>query len=290
MPNPHTLHQIPLTEIHATALTRDREGLDPEPLRELRLSIAANGLRQPIEVYALPEPVEKNGHPRRYGLISGLRRLMAFEENHDLTGDPRYATIPAFLRPRGTLAEALATMVEENEIRAGLSPWERGRIAWLAQRQEIFPTIEEAVLRLYPMASRMKRARLSAVAQVVEEFNGVLTNPETLSLRQCLRIATALQAGFGEVIHTALEESKPDNPQAQWKLLAPILTEAETPLPETPKPRPGCPRRVARPRPGLTIRREQTRDGWCLHFTGREATSWMLDDVFGDIERMYGPG
>ena len=108
--------------------------------------------------------------------------------------------------------------------------------------------------------------------------------------RTLSRIAAALQAGFGEVIRTALEESKADNPQTQWQLLLPILTEAETPQPETPKPRPGCPRRVARPRPGLTIRREQTRDGYSLHFTGRDASSWLMDDVFGDIERMYGVG
>jgi len=56
------------------------------------------------------------------------------------------------------------------------------------------------------------------------------------------------------------------------------------------KPRPGCPRRLSRPRPGLTIRREQTRDGYSLHFTGRDASSWLMDDVFGDIERMYGVG
>jgi len=52
-------------------------------------------------------------------------------------------------------------MVEENEIRAALSPWERGRIALLAHRQEVFGTIEEAVARLYPAAPRMKRARLA---------------------------------------------------------------------------------------------------------------------------------
>ncbi len=120
--------------------------------------------------------------------------------------------------------------------------------------------------------------------------NQALTAPETLNQRQALRLAAALQAGFGEVIRTALEESKADNPQTQWQLLLPILIEAETPPPETPKPRPGCPRRVARPRPGLTIRREQTRDGYSLHFTGRDASSWLMDDVFGDIERMYGVG
>ena len=50
------------------------------------------------------------------------------------------------------------------------------------------------------------------------------------------------------------------------------------------------PRRLPTPRHGLTIRREMTRDGWTLHVTGREATSGLLDTVFDEIERLFGPG
>ncbi len=285
-PTPDTVHRIALAEIDDAALTRDRGALDDDALTELRLSISASGLRMPVEVFALSEPRP----PHRYGLLSGLRRLHAYRALHELTGQDRYAAIPAFLRAPGSMAEALASMVEENEIRAALSPWERGRIALIAHRQEIFGTIEEAVAKLYPAANSQKRTRLRALAHLADELDGHLTAPETLNQRQALRIAAALQAGFGDVIRTALEESRADNPQTQWQLLLPILTEAETPPPETPKPRPGCPRRIARPRPGLTIRREQTRDGYSLHFTGRGATSWLMDDVFGDIERMYGVG
>ena len=290
-PTPDTVHRIPLAEIDDAALARDRSGLDETALTELRLSIAASGLRMPVELFELSEPkISTSGQPHRYGLLSGLRRLHAFQALHELTGDDRYAAIPAFLRAPGTMAEAMAAMVEENEIRESLSPWERGRIAWVAHRQEIFGTIEEAVAKLYPAADRRKRERLRSLAHLAEELDGHLTNPERLSLRQALRLEAALRAGFGDVIRTALEESRADNPQAQWQLLLPILTEAETPPPETPKPRPGCPRRISRPRPGLTIRREQTRDGYSLHFTGRDASSWLMDDVFGDIERMYGVG
>ena len=33
-----------------------------------------------------------------------------------------------------------------------------------------------------------------------------------------------------------------------------------------------------------------TRDGYILHFTGREATCGILDRVLDEIERMYSPG
>ncbi len=285
-PLPDTVHRVPLAEIDDAALTRDRNGLDEDALTELRLSIAASGLRMPVELFALSEPRP----PHRYGLLSGLRRLHAYRALHELTRDERYTTIPAFLRAPGTMAEALAAMVEENEIRTDLSPWERGRIALIAHRQEIFPTIEEAVAKLYPAANSMKRSRLRSVAHLVEELDGHLTDPERLSLRQTLRLSAAIRAGFGDVIRTALEESTLDDPDSQWQLLLPILTEAEQPPPEAPKPRPGRPRRVARHGPGLTIRREQTRNGYVLHFTGADATSGLLDAVFDEIDRLFGPG
>jgi hypothetical protein len=39
-PNPdtHIIHHIPLAEIDSAALTRDRSGLDAEPLNELKTS------------------------------------------------------------------------------------------------------------------------------------------------------------------------------------------------------------------------------------------------------------
>ncbi len=81
-----------------------------------------------------------------------------------------------------------------------------------------------------------------------------------------------------------------DLTRSKNQLLLPILTEAENPPPNAPKPRPGHPRRVYRPRKTLTIRREQTRDGYTLHFTGREVDSELLDVVFDEIERMFAPG
>jgi ParB family chromosome partitioning protein len=93
------------------------------------------------------------------------------------------------------------------------------------------------------------------------------------------------------MIRTALEESSITDPDHQWALLQPDLAEAEE---HATKPdratAPGRPRRILRPRYALTIRRERTRDGWSLHFTGREATGAMIDLVLDEIERMYAPG
>jgi ParB family chromosome partitioning protein len=281
------IQRIPLAEIDQAALTRDRAGLDPEPQAELERSIATYGLRQPIEVFPLPEP----RGPHRWGLLNGYRRLLAFRTLLENTGQDRYAAIPAFVREAASLAASLAAMVEENEIRAGLSPFERGFIAVNARNQGAFASIEEAVDGLYPNANRPKRNRLRALAFLAEEMDGQFAAPELLSQQQATRIARALTAGFGELIRTALEESSLKDPDHQWSLVEPILAEAEAHArrPET-SDRPGRPRRILRPRYALTVRRERTRDGWSLHFTGREATGALIDLVLDDIERAYSPG
>jgi ParB family chromosome partitioning protein len=182
-------------------------------------------------------------------------------------------------------------MVAENDLRADLSPFERGLVAVRARDQGAFASIEEAVEGLYPSASKQKRQRLRTLAFFAEEMDGQLAAPEKLPQAQAFRIARALSAGFGEVIRAALEESSLRDPGHQWDLLAPILAEADEHLrkPER-SDRSGRPRRVLRPRYSLCIRRERTRDGWSLHFTGREATGAMMDLVLDEVERMYGPG
>ena len=43
-------------------------------------------------------------------------------------------------------------------------------------------------------------------------------------------------------------------------------------------------------RPTLTVRRERTREGYVLRFSGPDATSGLLDAVLDEIERLYGRG
>jgi ParB family chromosome partitioning protein len=290
------IQHVPLAEIDDAALARDRTGLDPEPLRELRDSILKSGLRLPrlpVELFPLAEP----SGDHRYGIVSGFRRVAAYRELHGW-GMERYASIPAFVRAPRELAETLAAMVEENAVRADVSPYEQGRVAWFGRNAGVFPTIEEAVERLYPTANAMKRSRLRALASLPEELDGLLTAPEKLSLRQALRIAGAIREGFGEVMATALQQSSLNDPETQWQILQPYLVEAERQqqAAEDVEPTPALvsegrrrPFRTSRPRPGIVIRREMTRDGWCLHFTGKEAKSALMDRVIEEIADIFSP-
>ena len=275
---------IPLSQIDAAALPRDRSHLDPAALAELQSSIAAHGLRQPIEVWRLPP-----AHPQPYGLISGLRRLTA-HQNLARLRPGSFLTIAAFLRTPQTLPDALAAMITENEVRAPISPWDRGRILTEVTRQNLFPTLDAATMALHPDASRQKRARLRACAAVVEDLDGLITTPDLMSERHVLRLAAALRGGFTDLLHQILHETRGHGFAAQWSALLPTLTEAERGEDETPATTPARPRRLLHLRQGLTLRRESTPTGYLLRFSGPEARrGGLMDDVMDEVERRFGP-
>jgi ParB family chromosome partitioning protein len=277
--DPAQILSLPIAEIDPTALIRDRTRLNEEALAELMISIAGTGLRQPIEVWAFPEPFES----LRYGLISGARRLTACQRLG-------HTHISAFLRTPKSMPEAMADMIAENDVREDLSPWERGRILNRAVQSEMFGTLDEALKALHRGASKQKRSRLRACASVSEQLEGRIATPEQLTENQVLRLASALNNGFGELIDLTLHERRGRNLQDQWSALLPLLAESdlnEEVIPATPT-RPARPRRLLTLRQGLTIRREMSSSGWILRFSGPEARRrGLMDDVMDQIEHWF---
>ena len=284
----HDIRLIPLAAIAADSLPRDRSHLDPVALAELTASIRATGLRTPIEIHALPASLAGPS----FGLISGARRLAAFRAlNAAAPADASWQSIPAAIRHVTGRAELLRLMVEENDARADIAPWDQARIA-VAAVPEPFATIDAAVAGLYPSADRQRRARIRAVAEVVSSLAAVLIAPETLSLRKLERLAAATRGGFSTLIDGALRQSKAATAAAQWEVLESILREAETESrsPLSPDPRPGRPRRMVKARPDLWIRRELTREGWSLRFTGPAATGALIEEIMDAVEAEWGRG
>ena len=146
---PDQIVEIPIDQIDDKALERDRTSSDAAQFEELWFSILKFGLRQPIEVYTYATPIDVP-----YALISGARRLAAFRHLHQTMGLPKFASIPTFIREPTSRADAMVAMVQENDIRAELSPWERARIAVVARDHNYYPTIDAAIEALYPNASR----------------------------------------------------------------------------------------------------------------------------------------
>lgn len=269
---------LSLDDIDDMALIRDRSLITADELAELKASLHANGLRLPIEV--IPSAGD-----RPYALLSGLRRITAWRY---LAAEGGSDAIPAFIRPDMDAAEALAAVIEENEMRAPVSPWEKGRVVWLSLEEGLFDNAKAATRALFPMATTTKASRIRAIAEAVEELGDVLVAPERWSERQCLRIAAAVRDGFAPLIRTALGEGDAStSAEEDWRRLAPCLEEAEA-LPDSGRPIAKRPVRQARPRPGLSVRREKIAGGWALRLTGPDATDMLTDSVFEEIERLIG--
>ncbi len=180
---------LPIAEIARDHLTRDRLRTNDEDMDALTASIRAHGQRTPIEVVALDEG---------YGLISGWRRLNAL----DSLGKTH---VEALIRNPVDAGAAYVAMVEENEIRVGLSYYERARIAVMAAARGAFEDTEEALSSLYASASRAKRSKIRSFVSLVDALDDRLQFPGAIPERLGLKIASALKEGKAAVLKQALK-------------------------------------------------------------------------------------
>jgi ParB family chromosome partitioning protein len=191
----------PVELVDATKLARDRASdRDPE-LAELKASILALGLSNPIRV----EPTSDG----RFELIQGWRRLRAFRELEAEHGDGRFARIPACHAP---VSDALETsyrrMVDENLVRKDVSFAEMAR---LAQRYAADPAVacddvDEAVAALFRSAGYQKRSYIRAFAALLDGLGDSLAHPEALSRNLGLDLRRALDRtpGFAQALRARL--------------------------------------------------------------------------------------
>ncbi|WP_168798082.1 ParB/RepB/Spo0J family partition protein [Pacificoceanicola onchidii] len=176
--------RIPVDQIDMGHLVRDRTAVNEEDMEALTTSLQKRGQQTPIEVTPLGDG--------RYGLISGWRRCKAIARLRDWeVGDGMVLALER--RPEGA-AEAYQAMVEENEIRADLSYFERARIVAVAVNQGVFETKRAALQGLFGTASRPKRSKIGSFITVVEHLDGHLKFPEAIGERLGLRLSRQLES------------------------------------------------------------------------------------------------
>ncbi len=281
------VERLPLDAIVTEHLVRDRMSYTQEDFDELKSSIRANGVRSPVEVVRL----EKG-----WGLISGWRRVAALQALR-AEGAEGFDTIPAIVRPGGEAAGAYLAMVEENEVRAQLTPYERGRIAVVATGQGAFANVEEAIGGLYAAASKAKRSKIRSFALVHEELGDLLTFPTELSEKAGLRLAAAIRDGYAGRLRTALGAGLGTTPAEEWGVLEPVLGDCEA-VSRPDSSRGGRPRAQPRRRHregeialanGITMERISEEDGYSIKFRGRVVDVELMDAVMLEIKRLLEP-
>lgn len=224
--------EIDIDRIALDYLVRDRMGLEEGEMGALMASLRARGQQTPVDVAEIA--------PGRYGLISGWRRCQALRRLHEETGEARFRRVLALQRRPAEASDAYLAMVEENEIRVGLSHYERARIALKAVEQGVFDTERAALRHLYHTASRAKRSKIGSFLTVVRALDGALAFPEALPERAGLRLARALEAdaGLAARLRGHLEADRPASPEAEQAALAAALGPGAPPVPPAATARP----------------------------------------------------
>jgi ParB family transcriptional regulator, chromosome partitioning protein len=209
------IQSLPLDAVQSDYLVRDRLGVEDEAQEALIASIRARGQQVPVEVVELG--------PGRYGLISGWRRLAALRALFAETGDPAFATVLAILRRPAEASDAYVAMVEENELRVGLSYYERARIVARAVEAGVFPDRTEALRGLFATASRARRSKIGSFLALYAALDGALRFPQAIPERLGLKLAAALDTDptLGPRIRAELETMPAPTPRGRSRAADP---------------------------------------------------------------------
>ena len=206
--------RVPLGAIDPGHFARDRMGVEDAEMSALVASIRAHGQRVPLDLMA--------GEGDRYALISGWRRLTALTQLYQETGEARFGEALAVIRTPVDAGAAYVAMVEENEIRVGLSYYERARIAALAAQRGAFASAEAAIDALYASGSKAKRSKIRAFLGIHDALGAALSHPQALSERLGLAVAAGLKEGQEVRLKAALATAA-DSPEAEAAALLQAL-------------------------------------------------------------------
>ncbi|EAQ02343.1 replication protein, putative [Pseudooceanicola batsensis HTCC2597] len=172
----HVVKPVPLDQVHTYMLVRDRIPGEDEELAELMTSIRELGLSNPIRVMPRPDGTG-------YELVQGFRRLSAYRQLHEETGDAAWGEIPSLVMPgEPDVAGLYRRMVDENVIRKDLSFAE---MAYAAQNYAAEPSTEaedvgEAVAALFQSAPYSKRNYIRNFAFLLERLGQDLAYPTAI--------------------------------------------------------------------------------------------------------------
>lgn len=239
------IQKIPLDQISDDYLVRDRIAVDDAEMTTLIDSLRERGQQTAIEVTALDDG--------RYGLISGWRRVQALRSLET-------TEVLAIIRTPQDSADAYLAMVEENEIRVGLSYYERARIVARATDQGIYPRDRVALNALFHAASRAKRSKIGSFVGIVRALDDHLRFPTALTERTGLALAQALEAdaGLAERIIAVLAKDAPQAADHEATLLGIAMAPASENTPRAASPVTSAPSLAESPRdlgPGLRYKR-----------------------------------
>lgn len=215
------VQMLELEAVKVDHLHRDRMVSEAEEMVALKASIAARGQQTAIEVVDLGQ-TQGGG---QYGLISGWRRLQAISALHAETGEARFAKVQALIKPIETVSDSYVAMVEENEIRADLSYYERARLACEAAKVGVYPNPERAVQVLFANTTPAKRSKIKAFTRIHLELGRSLHFAAAIPERLGLELVRKMEGApkLADQIRESLRSKRPADAAAERKALEILL-------------------------------------------------------------------
>lgn len=212
---------LPLAAVTENHLVRDRMSLDDAEMTALKSSLLARGQQTPIEVVDLGAG--------RFGLISGWRRLQAVRALKTETGEARFDTIQALIKPIDTVSDSYVAMVEENEIRVGLSFYERAHVACEAVRLGVYENPAKAVQVLFANATPARRSKILSFVRLSDALGPDLRFPAAIPEKLGLALVKAIEGreGFAARLRGMLRKSPAASAEDERALLERALRKAD---------------------------------------------------------------
>lgn len=198
---------VPLDAVETSKLIRDRAKAPDFDLKSLKESITSLGLSNPIRVEAAGEG--------RYELVQGYRRLSAYRELLEETGDEeRYGAIPAVVTESGDALEVLyRRMVDENLVRKDISFAEMAQLAldYAADPETKITDPDKAVKELFKSAGYQKRSYIRTFIKVVERLGDHLQFAPDIPRSLGLALAARLEEVEGLSLEIRKDLAELDN-------------------------------------------------------------------------------
>jgi ParB family chromosome partitioning protein len=134
----------------------------------------------------------------------------------------------ALVRRPESSADAYLAMVEENEIRSGISFYERARLASEAVRLGLYPDAAAAIAALFASASAAKRSKIGSFVRVHEAVGQALRYPAAIPERLGLAMAAAIDRDSQAAARlvSALQASSPTDSAAEREVIEKAIADA----------------------------------------------------------------
>ncbi|WP_370398865.1 ParB/RepB/Spo0J family partition protein [Sulfitobacter sp. JB4-11] len=212
------LTRVPLEDIHADDLPRDRLDLDAvavaDEMEELKASIRARGQKEPVELY--------RGHDGRFQIKKGWRRFTALSQLYAETLDDSFATIIARIAPdgQGRLARYI-DMVEENVVREDLTFAEMAQVALTAAEDIAVDERDPHVLvgTLYGALHKTKKSYIRNFVTLLHVVGDDLRWPKAVPRNIGVEVARSLKAEGADLENLRLRLRAASTADAQNEVL-----------------------------------------------------------------------